>query len=88
MAKGLPSVTCLFRFYFLGLLKKRFFFSFNVYFSERETETESEQGRSRERERETQNLRQSPGSELSAQSPTWGLNPQTVRSWPELKSDT
>ena len=26
------------------------------------------------RERETQNLKQAPGSELSARSPTWGLN--------------
>ena len=40
-----------------------------------------------ERERETQNLKDAPGSELSAQSPTQGLNPQTTRSWPELKSD-
>ena len=40
-----------------------------------------------ERERETQNPKQAPGSELSAQSPTQGSNPQTVRSWPELKSD-
>ena len=29
---------------------------------------------------ETQNLKQAPGSKLSAQSPTWGLNSQTVRS--------
>ena len=28
-----------------------------------------------------------PGSELSAQSPTWSLNLQTVRSWPELNLD-
>ena len=33
-----------------------------------------------QRERETQNLRQAPGSELSAQSPTWASNPQTERS--------
>ena len=33
-----------------------------------------------QRERETQNPKQDPGSELSAQSPTQGLNPQTVRS--------
>ena len=33
-----------------------------------------------ERERETQNLKQAAGSELSAQSPMWGLNSQTVRS--------
>ena len=44
-------------------------------------------GRSREREREAQNLKQAPGSELSAQSPTQGLNSRTARSGPELKSD-
>ena len=37
-------------------------------------------------EGQTQNLRQAPGSELSAQSLTWGLNPWTMR-WPEPKSD-
>ena len=40
-----------------------------------------------QRERETQNRKQAPGSELSAHSPTRGLNSQTVRSWPELKLD-
>ena len=44
--------------------------------------------REQQRERETQHRKQAPGSELSAQSPMRGLNPQTVRSWPELKSDT
>ena len=43
-------------------------------------------GRGRE-ERETQNLKQAPGFELSAQSPMWGLNSQTARSWPESKLD-
>ena len=33
-----------------------------------------------QRERDTQSLKQAPGSELSAQSPTWGSNPRTVRS--------
>ena len=40
-----------------------------------------------ERKRETWNLKQAPDSELSAQSPTWGSNPQTARSCPEPKSD-
>ena len=40
-----------------------------------------------QRDRETQNLKQAPGSELSAQSPTRGSNWRTVRSWPEPKSD-
>ena len=42
-------------------------------------ETEYEQGRGK-RERETQNRKQAPGSEPSAQNPTWGSNPRTVRS--------
>ena len=37
-------------------------------------------GAERERQRERQNPKQAPVSELSAQSPTWGWNPQTVRS--------
>ena len=40
-----------------------------------------------QRKRETQNPKRAPGSELSAQSPTRSSNPQTVRSWPEQKSD-
>ena len=38
-----------------------------------------------QRERETQKLKEAPGSELSAQSPTQGSISQTVRSRPELK---
>ena len=33
----------------------------------------------RQREKETQNPKQAPGSELSAQSPVWGLNSWTAR---------
>ena len=57
----------------------------NVYSFLRDRERQHERGRGRERE--TQNLKQAPGSELLAQSPTQGLNSQTARSWPELKSD-
>ena len=35
-----------------------------------------------QRERETQNRKQAPGSESSAQSPTRGSNSRTARSWP------
>ena len=52
-----------------------------IYFWEREKETECKQGR------KTQNRKQAPGSERSAQSPAWGSNPRTMRSWPELKSN-
>ena len=41
-----------------------------------------------QRERETQKLKQAPGSELSAQSLTWGSNSQTARPGPEPKSET
>ena len=44
----------------------------------RQGETEHELGRVRERE--TQNLKQAPGSELSAQSRTQGSNSRTERS--------
>ena len=44
-------------------------------------------GRGAEREREKERERESQaGSALSAQGPMWGLIPQTVGSWPELKS--
>ena len=58
------------------LLKKNFFF--NVYLFLRQRERQHEQGRGRERE--TQNVKQAPGSELSAQSPTQGSNSGTVGS--------
>ena len=41
---------------------------------EREREREQGRGRERERERETDNLKQAPVSELSAQSPMQVLN--------------
>ena len=40
-----------------------------------------------QREKETQNRKQAPGSEPSAQSPMRGSNSRTTTSWPELKSD-
>ena len=39
-----------------------------------------------QREKEIQDLKQAPGSELSAQSPMWASNPRTLRSLAELKS--
>ena len=51
-----------------------------IFERERERERESTSGGEAERERETQNLKWALGSELSAQSPTWGPGPQTVRS--------
>ena len=47
---------------------------------ERERERREKQAREGQREREVQNPKQAPGSELSAQIPTWGSNPPTVRS--------
>ena len=40
-----------------------------------------------QKDRGTQSPKQAPGSELSAQSPMWGLNSWAARSWPEPKSD-
>ena len=58
------------------------FFKFYLFLRERAWVGE------RQGERETQNLKQAPGAELSAQSPMRGSNSQTVRSRPEPKSDT
>ena len=60
-----------------------------MFIFERERERERERARVGEgqRERETQNLKQAPGSELSAQSLMWNSNSQTVRSQPEPQSD-
>ena len=55
-----------------------------IYFWERETQSVSRGGAETEGDTESE---AAPGSELSAQSPTRGSNPQTVRSWPELKLD-
>ena len=65
------------------------FFLMFIYLFLRETEREVlgayiEEG---QKESEIQNLKQAPGCKLSAQSLTRGLNSQTVRSWPEPKSD-
>ena len=65
------------------LSKKNFF---NVYLFLKEREREHKQGKGK-REKETQNLKQVPGSELSAQRPTWGSNSRAMRSRPEMKSD-
>ena len=50
-------------------------------------EGKREREQRRGRERETQNLKQAPGSELSAQSWMQGSNPHAMRSFPELKLD-
>ena len=52
------------------------FLMFILFFRERDRAGAGEG----QRERETQNLMQVPGSALSAQSPTRGSNPRTVRS--------
>ena len=61
-----------------------FFFLTFIYFWDRERQSMNGVG---QRERETQNPKQAPGSELSAQSPTRGSNSPAARSWPELKWD-
>ena len=51
----------------------------NVYSFLRDRERQIMSGEGAEREGDTE-LKQAPGSEPTAQSPTWGSNPQTVRS--------
>ena len=53
---------------------------FTYFERERERQRDRAQAGEGQREREAQNPKQAPGSELSAQSPTQGSNPQTVRS--------
>ena len=59
-----------------------------IYFWERDRQTDRMWAEEGWRERETQNPKLAPGSQLPAQSPTWGSNTWTVRSWPEPKLDT
>ena len=73
----------------------RFRISFNVYLFLRQRDRDRERQKQRDRAwvregqrgRETQNTKQALGSKLSAQSPMWVWNSQTVRSWPEPKWD-
>ena len=62
-----------------------FYFFKNVFVFERERQSASRGGA--EGERHTQNQKKDPASELSAQGPTQGSNPRTMRLWPELKPD-
>ena len=57
-----------------------FFLMFIIFEKEREGERDREQAGKGKTERETQNQKQAPGSELLAQSQTWGSNSQTARS--------
>ena len=67
---------------FLGNLTYKSFVFFKVYLfwtqRERDRQTDIELGRVRERK--TENLKQAPGSKLSAQSLMQGSNSRTVRS--------
>ena len=45
-----------------------------IFEGDRETERDRVPAGKGQKERETQNLKQAPGSELSAQSTTWGSN--------------
>ena len=64
-----------------------FFFFKNVYLLLWDRESDRAWVWEGQREEETHNPKRTSGSELSTQSLTWGSNPQTARSWPELKSD-
>ena len=72
----------------MEFFKKDFIFYYFfkcVFIFERETERDRVRVWEGQRERETQNPKQAPGSEPSAQSPARGLNSQTASSWPEPK---
>ena len=57
----------------------KFFFNVFIYFWDRERQSMSRGGAEREGDTD---LKQAPGSALSAQSPTRGLNSRTASSWP------
>ena len=59
-----------------------FYFKKCLFLREREGESMSGRGAEREGDRGSEE-----GSRLTAVSPMWGLNSQTVRSWPKLKLD-
>ena len=69
---------------YISKIQKSFFFKSSlmfIYFCERETECKQGRGR----ERVTRNMKQAPGSELSAESPMWSLNSQTTRPWAKVR---
>ena len=63
-----------------GIFKKNFFNVYVFFERKRERERDREEVGKGQRKRETQNLKQAPGSEPSAQSLTQGLNSRTARS--------
>ena len=74
--------------YIYILTLKNVFLMLYLFLRERERESASERLGEKQREGETQNWKQIPGSELSAQNPTWGWNPRAVRSRHEPKCST
>lgn len=74
----LPVFLFLFLFLFIYLFFNSFFFQRLFFGTERDRAWTGEG----QRERETQNRKQAPGSEPSAQSLMRGSNSRTVRSWP------
>ena len=78
--EGLAVIYSCFNVFLLSICMHSYsFFSFfNIYLLLRERERQ--RAGEGQREIETQNMKQAPGSELSAQNPTPGSNSQTVRS--------
>ena len=89
-SRGFKVLACFFSsFIFLFFWFYLVFNFFNLYFILRERKRACEQGRDRRRERERDGERESKsGSMLSVQSLMQGLNSQTMKSWPEPKSNT
>ena len=65
----------------LGIIIMFLFFLMFIFEREREHTCVRVRGGGAERGRGRQDLKQAPGSELSAQSPTWDSNPRTVISY-------
>ena len=68
----MESTSSFFNVYLFTYFKN----NFNIYLFLRDRDrARMEEG---QRKRETKDLKQAPGSEMSAQRPLWGSNPQTV----------
>ena len=88
-SKNVPTSSFFFILFYFILFYFILLTIFLMFIFERKTETEKkrEQAGKGQREGETHNLKQAPGSELSAHSLMQGLKPQTTRSWLEPKLD-
>ena len=76
----MPPINLGFYFFLKNWFVWVFLGNIYLFLRERKRKRERERVGEGQRKRETQNLKEAPGSEPSAQSLMWGWNPQTVTS--------